>query len=122
MSLALISPICNGRHLAVYASARAEPHCVIYSTPQTVADQTVHRGHPGDEAQDYGYTFAGGRRRSNSSANATDLGDFKTKFELDDEPVFEESLHGPLPEDDTTDTAESTSGGSIEEEEAAKKA
>ena len=82
---------------------------------------TVPRGHPGEEAQDYGYNFAGGRRRSNSSANA-EIGDFKTKFELDDEPVFEESLHGPAHEDDTTDTAESSSGGSIEEEEAAKKA
>lgn len=83
-----------------------------------LANYFIYRGTPGEEAQDYGYNFAGGRRRSNSSANA-DISDFKTKFELDDEPVFEESLHGPQPEDDT---AESTSGGSIEEEDAAKKA
>lgn len=93
------------------------------SSQRTLQLTASYRGHPGDEAQDYGYNIASSRRRSNSAATPTDLGDFKTKFELDDEPVFEESLHGPLPEDDATeDTAESTSGGSIEEEEAAKKA
>ena len=62
--------------------------------------------------------MAQARRRSNSSANAAELSDFKTKFEVEDDPVFEESLHGPIAEDDT---AESTSGGSIEEEDQAKK-
>ena len=96
------------------------------TTPSTLLSLTSSfaRGLPGEEAQDYGYNFAGTRRRSNSSANATDLGDFKTKFELDDEPVFEESLHGPLHADDATEdgSAESTTSGSVEEEEAAKKA
>ena len=70
------------------------------------------------------------RRRSNSSTKA--LGDFKTKFEdFDVEPVFEENVHGPTEEDiekastasmekeESTDS--STSGGSIEEEDATKK-
>ncbi|MCJ1323661.1 hypothetical protein MMC10_000322 [Thelotrema lepadinum] len=77
-------------------------------------------GHPGSEAQDTGYNIAGGsRRRSNSTTTPTDIADFKTKFELEDDPVFEEALHGPLAEEE--DTAESTSGGSIEEEEGIKK-
>lgn len=70
-------------------------------------------GSAGSEAQDSGFNFNQSRRRSNSSAN-TDLADFKTKFEVDDEPVFEESLHGPLEEED--DTAQSSSGGSFDEE------
>jgi len=76
-------------------------------------------GCPGTEAQDYGYTFSPSqtRRRSNSSATA-DLSDFKTKFELDDEPVFEEEIHGPLAGTggmNRTDTA-SSSGMSVDEE------
>lgn len=77
---------------------------------------------------DYGYTFANSRRRSNSSTQA--LGDFKTKFEaIDQDPVFEEELHGPtrtdtedsntLEKEESTDT--STLAGSVEEDEGAKK-
>jgi len=60
------------------------------------------------------------------------LGDFKTKFEtVDQDPVFEEELHGPTHEDkeveeastlskeESTDT--STLGGSVEDEEGFKK-
>jgi hypothetical protein len=77
---------------------------------------------------DYGYTFANSRRRSNSSTQA--LGDFKTKFEAaDQDPVFEEELHGPtradteesnaLEKEESTDT--STLAGSVEEDEGSKK-
>ena len=77
---------------------------------------------------DYGYTFANSRRRSNSSTQA--LGDFKTKFEaVDQDPVFEEGVHGPsrtdteesntLEKDESTDT--STLAGSVEEDEGSKK-
>ena len=77
---------------------------------------------------DYGYTFANSRRRSNSSTQA--LGDFKTKFEaVDQDPVFEEEVHGPtrtdtedsntLEKEESTDT--STVAGSVEEDEGAKK-
>ncbi|CAF9926963.1 MAG: hypothetical protein GOMPHAMPRED_004278 [Gomphillus americanus] len=72
-------------------------------------------GSAGTEAQDYGYNFNQARRRSNSSAN-TDLADFKTKFEVDDEPVFEESLHGPR-EEVEDDASGSSSGSSIDEAE-----
>lgn len=40
------------------------------------------------------------RRRSNSSSYAAGLKDFKTKFEHNDEPVFEEHLHGPSAQDE----------------------
>ena len=87
------------------------------------------RGHPGEEASDYGYTFAQARRRSNSSTG-NNLADFKTKFEtVETDPVFEEEYHGAGVDDEEEhlrlvkeDTAGSTSGGSIEEEDIAKKA
>ncbi|KAI5297038.1 hypothetical protein KEM56_005130, partial [Ascosphaera pollenicola] len=58
-------------------------------------------GHPGEEKDDYGYTFAKSRRYSNSSTH--DIKEFKSKFEaIEPEPVFEESVHGPLPESSET--------------------
>lgn len=78
-----------------------------------------NRGSAGTEAQDYGYKFHQSHRHSNSSANA-ELVDFKTKFEFNDEPVFEESIHGPREEDD--DTAESNSAVSLDEETESKQA
>ncbi len=81
--------------------------------------------------QDYGYNFTNSRRRSNSSSHGHAIGDFKTKFEaVETEPVFEEQVHGAPTDtdevDDTLDlhkeeTADSTSGASVEEEEPAKK-
>ena len=92
------------------------------------------RGRDGDEAQDYAYNFTNPRRRSNSSGHLPR--DLKTKFEkVDQEPVFEEELHGapittavtettvaaitlPTVDGDEVDkegSATSTSGGSIEE-------
>lgn len=87
------------------------------------------RGHPGDEAQDYGYNFANARRRSNSSSHGG-LGDFKTKFEtVETDPVFEEAYHGAVGSADEEDglglekeeSAASISSASIDEEESAKK-
>jgi len=53
-------------------------------------------GREGDEIEDYAYNLTNPRRRSNSSTHAAGLKDFKTKFEVvEQEPVFEESLHGP---------------------------
>lgn len=81
------------------------------------------RGRPGDEAQDYGHNFANARRRSNSSTQGHNLSDFKTKFETKDadaDIVFEENLHGAMGDEDDldkVDTADSTSSGSVEEEE-----
>ncbi len=86
------------------------------------------RGRDGEESQDYGYNFTNQRRRSNSSTAV--LGDFKTKFEtVDQEPVFEEQLHGPAQDDldggSTLSKEESVDssilGGSVEEEEGIKK-
>lgn len=51
-----------------------------------------------DDQEDSGYNFANSRRRSNS--NSQGLNDFKTKFEtIDQEPVFEEGIHGPTDDD-----------------------
>ena len=76
--------------------------------------------------EDYGYNMTKPRRRSNSSSQGPR--DFKTKFEtIDPEPVFEEDIHGPEADDmneegEKAESADSsTSGGSVAEEEHAKK-
>lgn len=54
-----------------------------------------------DDIVDQDFTFTNPRRRSNSSSFSHNARTFKTKFEVrDDEPVFDESLHGPLAEED----------------------
>lgn len=91
---------------------------------------TLSRGHPGEEAHDYGYNLTKLRRRSNSSStHGHAITDFKTKFEaVDPDPVFEEETMGALPDSDEPefgvglkkhDTMDSVSGGSVEEEDAA---
>lgn len=66
-----------------------------------------------DEVVDQQFHFANARRRSNSSTVSHHMGDLKSKFEVNDpEPVFEESIHGPLEEDNSdnlskTDSSES---------------
>ncbi|KAK5094050.1 hypothetical protein LTR70_005492 [Exophiala xenobiotica] len=73
----------------------------VDADPKGVKKQGGGRGNWGtltDEADDSGYAFVNQRRRSNSSTQA--LNDFKTKFEaVDQEPVFEEGLHGPTEDD-----------------------
>ncbi|MCJ1315131.1 hypothetical protein MMC15_000447 [Xylographa vitiligo] len=87
-------------------------------------------GRDGEEAEDYGYNFANARRRSNSSTHGNAINDFKTKFEaVEADPVFEEEYHGAAGKAeeeehlalDKEDSAESTSGVSIEEEDVPKK-
>jgi hypothetical protein len=81
----------------------------------------------GEEVADTGFTLTNERRRSNSSSYKAGLNDFKTKFEqIDAEPVFEEDIHGALPEDDLPETRRVTtesseSGASVDEEEKVKK-
>jgi len=102
----------------------------VDADPKSIKKQGAGRGNwgkDGEESQDYGYNFVNTRRRSNSSTQA--LGDFKTKFEApEQEPVFEEGLHGPS-EDDLEHASmiskeesldSSTSIGSIMDEEEAK--
>ncbi|MCJ1467421.1 hypothetical protein MMC07_006046 [Pseudocyphellaria aurata] len=93
-----------------------------------VISPSLAMGFPGVEAQDYGYKITKSRRRSNSSSQT--LEGFKTKFEgIENDPVFEEELHGAEhePEEDDhislgkADTADSTSSASVEEEEHTKK-
>ncbi|KAF5856651.1 hypothetical protein ETB97_007073 [Aspergillus alliaceus] len=64
-------------------------------------------GRSGDEVHDYEYTFTNARRHSNSSTQG--IADFKTKFETaDQEPVFEESVHGPQDDDSPLDGSQVT--------------
>lgn len=69
-----------------------------------------------DEIVDQDFRFTNARRRSNSSSLSHHIGDLKTKFEVNEqEPVFEESLHGPSPDetgDELSKTASSESGRS----------
>lgn len=63
----------------------------------------------GDDVADQQFRFANARRRSNSSTISHHMGDLKSKFEVNEpEPVFEESLHGPLDEDDQADDLSKT--------------
>jgi hypothetical protein len=77
---------------------------------------TEQRGGFGEEVKDEGFTFTNARRRSNSSSISHHLADFKTKFEVNEpEPVFEESVHGPVYDengDDLSKTDSSESGRS----------
>ena len=85
------------------------------------------RGTLSDEADDSGYNFVNQRRRSNSSTQA--LNDFKTKFEaVDQEPVFEEELHGPTEDEvehasvlSKEDSNDSSYSASVDSDEGTKK-
>ena len=77
------------------------------------------RGTLDDDVADEDFKFTNARRRSNGGSFSHHLTDFKTKFEVNEqEPVFEESLHGPSEEDHgedlvKTDTSESGRSSSI---------
>ena len=76
----------------------------------------LHRGPVGDEVNEEGeFHFTKTRRRSNSSAATHDSGHFKTKFDVNEqEPVFEEALHGPpeeLSQVETSSSNDSTGEG-----------
>lgn len=91
----------------------------------TKADSTSRRGVDGEEVQDEGFALANARRRSNSSSYTAGLKDFKTKFEtVDQDPVFEEELHGPVDDDDSLSEARrvttESSEGSIDDDDKAK--
>jgi hypothetical protein len=86
---------------------------------------SCHRGVDGEEVQDEGFNLANARRRSNSSSYTAGLKDFKTKFEqVEQEPVFEEGIHGAGEEDEelpeTRRVNTESSDGSIDEDDKAK--
>ncbi|KAI0854902.1 hypothetical protein F4860DRAFT_522262 [Xylaria cubensis] len=77
-------------------------------------------GNVGEEIVDEQFNFNNARRRSNSSGYSNHLHDFKTKFEFNEpEPVFEESVHGPVAEDDNvltkTDTSSSEASSVVDD-------
>jgi hypothetical protein len=76
---------------------------------------TPSRGNFGEDIADEDFRFTNTRRRSNSSSISHHFGDLKTKFDFNEpEPVFEESLHGPVDDDgeELSKTASSDSGRS----------
>jgi hypothetical protein len=80
----------------------------------TSAHPTIRRGRSGEEIQDYDYSFANARRRSNSSTQG--LADFRTKFEgSEPEPMFEEAQNAPDVTSDTATKVESVSSGNDSE-------
>ena len=120
------TPRKSRRKAAVRATGNPLSPCTL--TRATTNIPTT-RGRDGEEAEDYGYNFANARRRSNSSTHGNAINDFKTKFEaVEADPVFEEEYHGAAGNEEEEhlalekeDSAESTSGVSIEEEDVAKK-
>ncbi|KAG6021785.1 hypothetical protein E4U41_002399 [Claviceps citrina] len=65
-----------------------------------------------DDVMDHDFKFVNSRRRSNSSTASHHINDFKTKFEvIDAEPVFEESIHGPIEDDDELTKIDSSESG-----------
>lgn len=74
---------------------------IMWTVNPKAINLTRTRGSYADEIMDEDFTFTNARRRSNSSSFSHSARDFKTKFEINDpEPVFEESIHGPLMEED----------------------
>jgi hypothetical protein len=92
----------------------------------TKADSaSVRRGVDGEEVQDEGFAMANARRRSNSSSYTAGLKDFKTKFEtIEQEPVFENDIHGPGEDSDDLHDAHrvntESSDGSLDDDEKVK--
>lgn len=96
----------------------------VDADPKKIKKDGGGRGNWGtyeDEIADEEFAFTNARRRSNSSNLSHSAKDFKTKFEVNDpEPVFEESVHGPLIEEDEngdalskTDSSESGQSASV---------
>ncbi|EFY91721.1 STF2-like protein [Metarhizium acridum CQMa 102] len=83
--------------------------------PKKVKKNGGGRGNWGnfaDDVVDQDFSFNNARRRSNSSSASHHLNDFKTKFEvIDTEPVFEESVHGPVSEEDDVSKTDSSESG-----------
>ncbi|KAK9438739.1 STF2-like protein [Metarhizium brunneum] len=83
--------------------------------PKKVKKNGCGRGNWGtftDDVMGQDFSFNNARRRSNSSSASHHLNDFKTKFEvIDSEPVFEESVHGPVSEEDDVSKTDSSESG-----------
>lgn len=85
----------------------AYPRAWIYSWLTS-----LDRGSIADDVMDHDFKFSNARRRSNSSTASHHIHDFKTKFEVvEAEPVFEESIHGPIDDDDQLSKTDSSESG-----------
>ncbi|KAL7785552.1 hypothetical protein V8C37DRAFT_394027 [Trichoderma ceciliae] len=70
-------------------------------------------GSAGEEVVDENFRFTNARRRSNSFSHHN-LSDFKTKFEVNEpDPVFEESVHGPVDEENGDELSKTDSTESV---------
>jgi len=83
--------------------------------PKKVKKDGNGRGNWGtmaDDVMDHSFKFTNARRRSNSSTASHHINEFKTKYEvIDTEPVFEESVHGPISEEDDLSKTDSSESG-----------
>lgn len=72
-----------------------------------------NRGSVGEEVVDENFRFTNARRRSNSFSHHN-LSDFKTKFEVNEmDPLFDESVHGPIDEENGDDLSKTDSTESV---------
>ncbi|PON29706.1 hypothetical protein TGAM01_v201072 [Trichoderma gamsii] len=70
-------------------------------------------GSVGEEVIDQNFRFTNARRRSNSFSHHN-LSDFKTKFEVNEmDPLYDESLHGPIDEENGDDLSKTDSTESV---------
>jgi hypothetical protein len=118
-------------HSAVAATSPTEPHLPKFFgkngfegvDPKSTKKRGGGKGNwgpVGDELKEdeANFNFTKPRRFSNSSMHLTDPDHFKTKFEVKEaEPVFEEEIHGPLPEDLSKVETSSSNGSSATSDE-----
>lgn len=72
---------------------------------------TNNRGTFDDDVEQSSFTFAHNRRRSNSFSHQA--GELKTKYEVNEmDPVFDESLHGPIMDENGEDLIKTDSSES----------
>lgn len=90
--------------LQLYLSHNVSP--LTYTT-------SSNRGSMGEEVVDENFRFTNARRRSNSFSHHN-LSDFKTKFEVNEmDPLYDESLHGPVDEENGDDLSKTDSTESV---------
>ncbi|KKA28749.1 hypothetical protein TD95_003281 [Thielaviopsis punctulata] len=116
------SDLTNGsQRLPKYFGKAAYTNTDPNKTTKKNGNGKANWGEIGDDLlDDDEFNFTHARRRSNSSSFSHNVRSFTTKFDVNDDPVFEEDMHGPS-EDEAdaeplakVDTSESASNASTE--------
>lgn len=85
----------------------------FYNVSLLTYTTSSNRGSVGEEVIDQNFRFTNARRRSNSFSHHN-LSDFKTKFEVNEmDPLYDESLHGPIDEENGDDLSKTDSTESV---------